>query len=94
VTAIKDEWVAALRSGEYKQFHGDWNNGGENPTEHCCLDVLQIVLTGKPFGVNNDSEIMSRNLALGTVSKLAAMNDRSRASFGEIANYIEEHVDV
>ena len=35
---IADKWVAALRSGEYKQTRGILAN--YNRTEHCCLGVL------------------------------------------------------
>lgn len=35
---LKAQWVAALRSGEYKQGHGELRtNGG---TRYCCLGVL------------------------------------------------------
>ena len=35
---IADKWVAALRSGEYKQREGGLAN--EKRTKHCCLGVL------------------------------------------------------
>ena len=35
---IADKWVAALRSGEYKQTTGQLAN--VERTEHCCLGVL------------------------------------------------------
>ena len=35
---IADKWVAALRSGEYKQTTGKLAN--VERTEHCCLGVL------------------------------------------------------
>ena len=35
---IAEKWVAALRSGEYKQTSGILAN--HNRTEHCCLGVL------------------------------------------------------
>ena len=35
---IADKWVAALRSGEYKQHKGGLAN--EQRTAHCCLGVL------------------------------------------------------
>jgi hypothetical protein len=40
---IRDQWLAALRSGEYKQGFGRLksDNGG-----YCCLVVLQQVLDG------------------------------------------------
>ena len=36
--AIAEKWVAALRSGEYKQHRGMLAN--DERTEHCCLGVL------------------------------------------------------
>ena len=35
---IAEKWIAALRSGEYKQTSGILAN--HNRTEHCCLGVL------------------------------------------------------
>ena len=36
--AIADKWVAALRSGDYKQHQGGLAN--DKRTRHCCLGVL------------------------------------------------------
>lgn len=40
---IADKWLAALRSGEYKQCTNVLYNGGG----YCCLGVLQMVVDGK-----------------------------------------------
>jgi hypothetical protein len=34
---VKEQWLTALRSGEYKQCIGELKNPGG---EHCCLGVL------------------------------------------------------
>lgn len=40
--AMKDKWVAALRSGKYKQSQGKLKHLGG----HCCLGVLQEEISG------------------------------------------------
>jgi hypothetical protein len=45
---LKNNWIAALRSGEYKQCTGtmrDTDSSGEH--SYCCLGVLQMVADGK-----------------------------------------------
>lgn len=37
---VKDEWVAALKSGDYKQATGRLSVGVGSDTRHCCLGVL------------------------------------------------------
>lgn len=46
---IKDQWVAALRSGEYEQGTGALNNKGK----YCCLGVLSdlAIKAGVPVTV-------------------------------------------
>ena len=41
---FKKEWVAALRSGEYKQGYGELKN---NTGEYCCLGVACDLLVKK-----------------------------------------------
>lgn len=91
---FKTKWLAALRSGEYKQckhtLH-DYEGG------HCCLGVAEII-----SGVESDS----KNILLGNfpaaiigsavhninVSTLTeGMNDRGK-SFLEIADWIEANL--
>lgn len=40
---VKEKWLAALRSGEYKQCGGQLYNG----YGYCCLGVLEMVTLGE-----------------------------------------------
>lgn len=40
---MKEDWIAALRSGEYKQCHHTLHDG----QGYCCLGVLQKVVDGE-----------------------------------------------
>lgn len=37
---VKEKWLQALRSGEYKQGEGWLKHSDEGETKHCCLGVL------------------------------------------------------
>lgn len=99
--AQKAEWVAALRSGEYKQAQ----NHLHTPHGFCCLGVLCDVIKPDAWELigsgnyahagweNVLSDDMRRFAALpdAPLNVLMSMNDRGR-SFSEIADYIEEHL--
>ena len=59
-TVIKEQWVAALRSGDYKQGAGALNREEEDDPKDicfCCLGVLTDLYAqekGKPFNCNDD----------------------------------------
>lgn len=99
---LKAKWIAALRSGEYKQAKGVlWDRTNDS---YCCHGVLCRVL-GK------DDEYILANLGMipnfdgypeilrpingldeGDIGRhLAALNDTG-ISFNEIANWIEENL--
>lgn len=40
---IKDKWLEALKSGNYKQGYGKLETRVDNQTRHCCIGVLQEV---------------------------------------------------
>lgn len=94
----KAKWVAALRSGEYKQISGQLRNAAG----HCCLGVLCDISGAGGWSDNNyiaaDDE-RSGSLPFGVLDltdisfaderRLADMND-SGATFAEIADYIEK----
>jgi hypothetical protein len=49
---IKQKWVAALRSGDYKQGRGALRTGSVGALEYCCLGVLcEIALKETGEGV-------------------------------------------
>lgn len=102
--SIKDKWVAALRSGEYKQgqrFLCDDTTGS-----YCCLGVLEVITDGE---VERNSDGESRGLPTqefydryditgweGTSEELWLMNDAVYGgdphTFDEIAGWIEDNV--
>ncbi len=46
---IADRWVAALRSGAYKQGQGFLKKTVDGETRHCCLGVLCEILADEVF---------------------------------------------
>ena len=126
---IRDEWVAALRSGKYAQTRGKLRKADG----YCCLGVLcdirsdvtwsdtdededvpQIAMyTGDDTWVPSSNELpgelasaigLSDRLMwegpaelghlLSTEEKLMRLNDYDHLSFEEIANWIEQNIEV
>lgn len=82
---IKRKWVAALRSGEYKQCRGvvaRYHFGGG--AEYCAYGVL----------THKVAEFDGPDIELSAVdlSKIVYMNDVQRLSFNEIADHIEQNL--
>jgi hypothetical protein len=87
---IKEKWVEALRSGEFKQGRGQFQSRGAL----CCIAV--------GFSIVAPSEDITRHTtacgmdALGLTEKqknaLVLMNDDDGKSFAEIADYIEANL--
>ena len=81
-----DEWIAALRSGEWVQCRHRVSNTAK--TAYCCLGVLcklhgdEPAYTGKTWEANH----IDKNLA----SRCIKWNDKARLSFPEIADKLEE----
>jgi hypothetical protein len=99
--AIKRKWVAALRSGEYKQTARMLFRSFPEPS-HCCLGVLRHCVTGRNSGtagqvggVGNgllSIPFLSRvGLTETQQTQLARFNDNG-SSFDQIANYIEKNL--
>ena len=96
---LKAKWVAALRSGKYKQGKGTLYKGGK----HCCLGVLhRIAYPDRPIPAKKQSFTSAEEIGLGfgmfPTHHLANMNDGrnlegggkgKQYSFAEIADYIE-----
>jgi hypothetical protein len=130
--AVRDAWVAALRSGEYQQTIGALSRKNADDTRgYCCLGVLCEVARKDGLGIeiveDHDTRLydgvsgelpdsvaewaeltygvyqLDQNPILGD-HDAAEWNDgydydeetgeESRASFAEIADLIEEHIDV
>jgi hypothetical protein len=94
----KDKWVAALRSGDYKQ--GTYQLINDN-NEYCCLGVLCRLADGvvkEPFFTNvkgdglmnkEVSELVGLTKHYETLRSLVYFNDIQKNTFSEIADYIE-----
>lgn len=97
---VRAAWVAALRSGEYKQGHGHLGNQERG---YCCLGVLcdLAVRAGvqKTFGALGPSPtwkvarwagLRTRQAEMDGGPSLSQRNDR-RDSFSKIADVIESN---
>lgn len=100
-TSLKARWVAALRSGEYKQGEGQLRRN----EEYCCLGVLCDVMDKNKWSLSErkheylyDNKYgwrISNKVLLDTIQNaLMDMNDERGKNFTEIADYIEANVDV
>lgn len=94
---FKKKWVAALRSGEYKQGKGTLYR--ENNDTHCCLGVACRIA-----GMENDTIAaldyipIRYNIPDFLIGEeeipltLSSMNDEKVLPFTEIADWIEKHL--
>jgi hypothetical protein len=104
---FKAKWIAALRSGEYKQgTNGNLLNPITN--EYCCLGVAcrvagfhprEVRASAGEFIDSNTEHLPAilRGFNSNTIPfKLAQMNDGNNGvkqhSFSEIADYIEQNL--
>ena len=93
---LKAKWVAALRSGKYKQGQGRLRSVDDT---FCCLGVLADV-EGKTWELIQQVYVVdgerwavygSYHLPTDAVGRLAHMNDEG-STFEELADYIEENL--
>lgn len=93
---FKDNWLWALRSGDYKQSKSQLRADGG----YCCLGLLCEV-NNIPY--NNVSPMVEEYANYGLfdafftveeVINLYRMNDLQDKSFSEIADYIEKNIPV
>lgn len=85
---LKQKWVDALRSGEYKQCQLSL----KKDNKYCCLGVLACV-SDPNFDFNSvDSYSVIRKLGMtdNQMQNFWTMNDSDELSFDEIADYIEQ----
>jgi hypothetical protein len=99
-TKLKAEWIAALRSGKYKQGKTFLRDSVDN---YCCLGVLcevagevgehDAVVGGyyyrDTYGTLSSTMLREFGMSANLMSKLIGMNDVERCSFDTIADYIE-----
>jgi hypothetical protein len=90
--SLKKKWVAALRSGRYRQGYGrlqTWD--GSN----CCLGVLcrvaHLKFDKSQLDLSYD-QFEKCGLRARTQKKLITMNDLERMTFEEIASYISRNL--
>jgi len=106
---LKDKWVAALRSGKYKQTSGVLKRMESGACSYCCLGVL-ATLAGEEFEPFSDDDFtgdfllvrhpgsapgyLPADLLDTTVGiHLGNMNDHGK-TFRQIASYIEKNVEA
>jgi hypothetical protein len=89
---LKAKWIAALKSGEYKQ--GDCKLYREGLDKYCCLGVLAICMGKSKASIANDASSSTPKswgvLPIDAIDRLIGMNDSHNFSFAEIADHIEE----
>ena len=94
---LRDEWVRALRSGEYEQGRGRLRKGNGEDAKYCCLGVLGVVCGSPDIELLHDvmTHINATTELLTSLRmRLIDMNDRDLMSFPEIADWIEANVPV
>jgi hypothetical protein len=102
---LKAKWVAALRSGDYKQTRGTLKD--LDLKVFCCLGVLcEVAYVDVSAGNHASAYDAIRKLILDTVSidgegipgvipavdRLIELNDAQFADFTEIADFIDENI--
>lgn len=88
----KQKWVTALRSGKYTQHHGTicpYRASIRTSKHLCCIGVGAAVTAFRGKAI---TQLAADHLGLSIPEKnhLVNMNDGGRASFDQIADYIEE----
>lgn len=100
---LRDRWVRALRSGDYKQTKGRLRT----ESGFCCLGVLCDLVDSTAWGSTpetyywKDPSITGkpptdvlREVGLSSSSVLTVMNDSEEQTFEQIAQYLEDGVPV
>ncbi|MDO9068607.1 MAG: hypothetical protein Q7W05_09135 [Deltaproteobacteria bacterium] len=83
---LKKKWVAALRSGEYRQ--GKHMLLDSNTNSYCCLGVLCVAAGKEP----DSEEYAWLDRVTGDYGLLVKLNDDEDMPFPEIADYIEANL--
>lgn len=98
--SIKQQWIAALRSGEYKQGVGTLKKESEDGSRYCCIGVLGEIMGYQYIDgqyVNGENELTcfgeGNNSPIKPWGKtLVNMNDQHNYPFSYIANWIEQYI--
>lgn len=95
-TELKEQWIAALRSGAFEQHQGSLCS--DDRRSFCCLGVLAIVndpnvdLNENQGDLNPYSPIDGMIGGLSVRGNLVRMNDKERLTFPEIADWVEQNI--
>lgn len=94
------KWVAALRSGEYKQGRGVYYNSSEGC--YCSMGV-GLVANDIPLNERGDNTLSDHDPIMECISSdekpttlwynIYKLNDEKNLSFTQIANWIETNVE-
>lgn len=98
---FKEKWVAALRSGEYKQ--GMYKLYDESTNTYCCLGVAAVVagipkdIVKETYAYPTERKTRQYSAAYADMSHAAAgelieMNDEMGKNFNQIAKWIEKNL--
>lgn len=88
---VKQKWVKALRSGDYKQ--AQFKLYDRATRSHCCLGVARACKLVKPNKkLAKDGEVDYSFLPEKVQNTLINFNDSRKYSFDRIANWIEKHL--
>lgn len=105
-SSLRDQWVAALRSGKYVQGRGALRHQGHDGVDtYCCLGVLCDVAIPNGWRPSRDPRIVAHlgvegrpvpqvteavGLTDPEVSMLMEINDRGHSDFRQIADMVEK----
>lgn len=87
----KEEWIAALRSGDFKQGRGVLASVGYD--EFCCIGVYGCLMTDSrnPYTAKHGVyHAVTALIGLRNRHALVSLNDIEGKSFDEIADYLEK----
>lgn len=102
----RDAWCNALRSGEYRQGEGALRRRRNGEDQYCCMGVLCDVIAPDKWDPDELGffYLWNNNQSTGRVpvslipkliqGDLIGMNDTDLKSFAEIADWIEQNVEV
>lgn len=104
---FKKKWVAALRSGRYRQGHGLLRQeSSDGKPEYCCLGVAYNVATrGKGWTLRPGNSALTASgegaylnkedamyIPTRTQARLVQLNDGEKWDFKRIADWIEKYL--
>jgi hypothetical protein len=103
---LKEKWVKALRSGEYKQGRDELKSSTDDGFEFCCLGVLCDIVNPELWAFVDDKWEWNGSVDVPKYQPMYLpefdaelwaytfdnMNDDEERTFAEIADYIEENL--